>query len=319
MVRTAGICSQELPSQRVEHPDALPTKGTRELRAADYVYQIKRLAHPLLECPIFPVLANYIEGFAAFRQMLEAEIAHIRAARRQAAGVFYNQEADERTNPIFLDLRQYDLPGVQIVDDLTFRITLTKSYPQFLYWLAMPFFSPVPWEVDRFYTQSAAVARNLTLDRFPVGTGPFTLAVYQPNYRVVLRHNAHFHPETYPEEGSPENAARGLLADRGKPLPFLEEAVYVLEKESVPRWNKFLQGYYDDSGISSDVFDQAVQISAAGGAELTDALRAKHIRLETDVAPTTYYYAFNMLDEVVGGYDTEKAQAPSGAVYRSQY
>ena len=47
----------------VEHPDALPVKGTRELRAADYVYQIKRLAHPLLECPIFPLLANYIEGF----------------------------------------------------------------------------------------------------------------------------------------------------------------------------------------------------------------------------------------------------------------
>jgi oligopeptide transport system substrate-binding protein len=290
----------------VEHPDALPAKGTRELRAADYVYQIKRLAHPLLECPIFPVLANYIKGFAEFRQMLEGEIAHIRAARRQAAGVFYNQEADERTNPIFLDLRQYDLPGVQIVDELTFRIALTKKYPQFLYWLAMPFFSPVPWEVDRFYTQSAAVARNLTLDRFPVGTGPFTLAVYQPNYRVVLRHNAHFHSETYPEEGSPENAARGLLTDRGKPLPFLEEAVYVLEKESVPRWNKFLQGYYDDSGISSDVFDQAVQISATGGADLTDALRAKHIRLETNVAPTTYYYAFNMLDEVVGGYDTKK-------------
>ena len=242
----------------------------------------------------------------AFRQMLEAEIAHIRAARRQAAGVFYNQEADERTNPIFLDLRQYDLPGAKIVDDLTFRLTLTKPYPQFLYWLAMPFFAPVPWEVDRFYTQSAAAVRNLTLDRFPVGTGPFTLAVYQPNYRIVLQRNAHFHSETYPEDGSAENAARGLLADRGKPLPFLEEAVYVLEKESVPRWNKFLQGYYDDSGISSDVFDQAVRISAAGGADLTDALGTKGIRLETDVAPTTFYYAFNMLDEVVGGYDMNK-------------
>jgi oligopeptide transport system substrate-binding protein len=290
----------------VEHPDALPDKGTRELRAADYVYQIKRLAHPLLECPIFPVLANYIEGFAAFRQTLEGEIARLRAARRQAAGVFYNQEADERTNPIFLDLRRYDLPGVQIIDDLTFRITLTKKYPQFLYWLAMPFFSPVPWEVDRFYTQSAAIAQNLTLDRFPVGTGPFTLAVFQPNYRMVLRRNAHVHPETYPEEGSAEDAARGLLDDRGKPLPFLDEAVYVLEKESVPRWNKFLQGYYDDSEIGSDVFDQAVQLSATGGVELTDVLRAKRIRLETDVAPTTLYYAFNMLDEVVGGYDANK-------------
>jgi ABC-type oligopeptide transport system substrate-binding subunit len=139
---------------------------------------------------------------------------------------------------------------------------------------------------------------------------------------MVLHRNAHFHPETYPEEGSPENAARGLLADCGKPLPFLEEAIYMLEKESVPRWNKFLQGYYDDSEISSDVFDQAVQISAAGGAELTDALRAKGIRLETDVAPTTFYYAFNMLDEVVGGYDMKKRklrQALSMALNIEEY
>jgi oligopeptide transport system substrate-binding protein len=137
-----------------------------------------------------------------------------------------------------------------------------------------------------------------------------------------LRRNAHVRPETYPEEGSAEDAARGLLDDRGKPLPFLDEAVYVLEKESVPRWNKFLQGYYDDSEIGSDVFDQAVQISATGGVELTDALRAKRIRLETDVAPTTFYYAFNMLDEVVGGYDAKKRklrQALSIALNTEEY
>src|SRR5262249_5277290 len=268
--------------------------------------QIKRLAHPLLQCPIATVMDNYIKGFRDFRQMLERELVRLRAARRQAAGRLYNQEADERINPIFLDLRQYDLPGVQVIDDLTFRITLTKKYPQFLYWLAMPFFSPIPWEVDRFYTQAAAVAQNLTLDRFPVGTGAFTLSVNQSNYRMVLRRHAHFHPETYPAEGTPEDSVRGLLADRGKPLPFLDAATYVLEKEGVPRWNKFLQGYYDTSGIDSDVFDQAVLISAAGDMELTEALQAKHVRLETDVSPSTSYYAFNMLDDVVGGYDVKR-------------
>jgi oligopeptide transport system substrate-binding protein len=302
-----GTYRWHLPSgasfPQIEHPDDLPQKATRDLRAADYVYQIKRLAHPLIECPIFPLLANYIDGFAAFRATLEDEIDRRRAARRQAGGAFYNQEADERINPIYLDLRQYDLPGVQAIDDLTFRITLTKKYPQFIYWLAMPFFAPMPWEADRFYTQAAAVAQNITLDRFPVGTGPFTLAMNQSNYRMVLRRNAHFHRETYPEQGTPEDQAHGLLADRGKPLPFLEEAVYVLEKESIPRWNKFLQGYYDTSGIGSDVFDQAVQVSVGGGVALTEALRAKHIRLLTAISPTTQYYAFNMLDDVVGGYD----------------
>jgi ABC-type transport system substrate-binding protein len=170
----------------------------------------------------------------------------------------------------------------------------------------MPFFAPLPWEVDRFYTQAAAVAQNITLDRFPVGTGPFTLAMNQPNYRMVLRRNAQFHGERYPQEGAPEDNALGLLADQGQPLPFLDAAIYVLEKEGVPRWNKFLQGYYDTSGIGTDVFDQAVRISVAGGVDLTETLRAKQMRLLTDIAPSTSYYAFNMLDEVVGGYDDRK-------------
>jgi ABC-type transport system substrate-binding protein len=290
----------------IEHPDDLPEKGSRELRAEDYVYQIKRLAHPLLDCPIFALLANYIDGFAEFHDTLNREITRIRAERRQAAGVFYNQEADERANPIYLDLRQYDLPGARAVDPFTLRITLKRKYPQFVYWLAMSFFAPIPWEADRFYTQSAAVEQNIILDRFPVGTGPFTLAVNQPNYRMVLRRNPNFHEEQYPEQGAAEDDALGLLADRGKRLPFLEEAIYVLEKEGISQWNKFLQGYYDNSGIGSDVFDQAVQISAAGSVELTPALHEKNIRLLTAISPTTSYYAFNMLDDVVGGYDDKK-------------
>ncbi len=306
----------------ITHPDDLPEKGSRELRAEDYVYQIKRLAHPLLECPIFALLSNYIEGFAEFHNLLDREIERIRAERRRAAGVFYNQEADERAHPIYLDLRQYDLTGVQTLDPLTLRITLKKKYPQFVYWLAMSFFSPIPWEADRFYSQAAAVAQNITLNRFPVGTGPFTLVVNQPNYHMVLRRNPNFHEETYPTEGTPEDETLGLLADRGKLLPFLEEAVFVLEKESVSHWNKFLQGYYDSSGIGSDVFDQAVRISSAGAAELTDEMRAQGIRLLTAVSPATDYYAFNMLDDVVGGYDEKKRklrQALSIAINEEEF
>jgi ABC-type transport system substrate-binding protein len=234
----------------------------------------------------------------------------------------YNQEADERANPIYIDLRKYDLPGVQVVDALTLRITLKKKYPQFIYWLAMPFFAPVPWEVDRFYTQAAALEQNITLDRFPVGTGAYTLAVNQPNYRMVLRRNPNFHAEQYPTEGEPEDEAAGLLTDRGKPLPFLDEAVYVLEKEGVSQWNKFLQGYYDNSGIGGDVFDQAVQIAASGAVELTPAMKDKGVRLLTATAPSTSYYAFNMLDDVVGGYDDKKRklrQAVSIAINQEEF
>jgi hypothetical protein len=42
--------------------------------------------------------------------------------------------------------------------------------------------------------------------------------------------------------------------------PFIDKVVFTREKESIPYWNKFLQGYYDASGVSSDNFDQAVQM-----------------------------------------------------------
>lgn len=86
------------------------------------------------------------------------------------------------------------------------------------------------------------------------------LAENDPNRRMVLLRNPNFHGERYPCEGEAEDAAAGLLVDCGKPLPFIERAVFTREKEAIPYWNKFLQGYYDASGISSDSFDQAVRM-----------------------------------------------------------
>ncbi|MDO6805188.1 hypothetical protein Q4595_22240, partial [Wenyingzhuangia sp. 1_MG-2023] len=77
-------------------------------------------------------------------------------------------------------------------------------------------------------------------------------------------------------------------------------AVYRLEKESIPLWTKFLQGYYDRSGIASDSFDQAISIGAAG-IHLSQEMQDMGIRMEIEVVPGTYYLAFNMLDPVVGG------------------
>jgi len=83
--------------------------------------------------------------------------------------------------------------------------------------------------------------------------------------------------------------------------------VYSLEKEAIPTWNKFLQGYYDVSGVSSDSFDQAVQIGSGGDIALTPEMRDKGIHLSTAVSTSIFYMGFNMLDPVVGG-DSEQAR-----------
>jgi len=257
--------------------------GTRELVAADYVHQLKRLAHPQLHSPIMQLMGDYIVGL----KELAAELAGAAKAMPKDG---------------FLDLTRFDLAGAQVIDRYTYRIRVHGKYPQFVYWLAMPFFAPIPLESDRFYAQPGMAERNISLDWFPVGTGPYMLTVNNPNRQMVLERNPNFSGEVYPAEGEPGDAEAGLFKDAGRPLPFIDKVVFALEKEQIPYWNKFLQGYYDASGIASDTFDQAVQFTGQGDVTLSDEMQKRGIRLQTSVATSVFYLGFNMLDPVVGGY-----------------
>jgi ABC-type transport system substrate-binding protein len=266
--------------------------GTRAVTAADYAYQIKRLVHPQLHTPIAAVMSEYIVGLKDY------------AATLQTAAKAHPDE--------FLDLNRYPLPGVEVVDDTTYRIIIRGKYPQFAYWLAMPFFSPMPQEAERFYAQPGMRERNLTLDWWPVGSGPYYLSENDPNRRMVLTRNPYYASEDYPTEGEAGDAAAGLLADAGKPLPLIDKIVFSLEKETIPYWNKFLQGYYDASGISSESFDQAVQVGVSGEANVSEEMQAQGITLSTAVATSTMYTGFNWLDPVVGGNCPSPQPSPAG-------
>jgi len=272
-----------------------PQTGTRELVADDYLYQIKRLAHPRVNSPIFGHISEYIVGLKDLSATLKAENQRLLKAHETEFG-----KADKGLP--WIDLRKFPLAGVEVIDRHTYRVRLKGLYPQFVYWLAMPFFAPVPVEADRFYAQRGMNdGRNLTLDWWPIGTGPYMLTENNPNARMVLERNPHFRGEPYPSEGEPGDREAGLLANAGKTAPFIDRVVYTREKEGIPYWNKFLQGYYDQSGISSDNFDQAVRIDLEGEASLTPEMEERGIRLRTSVGTSTFYLAFNFLDPVVGG------------------
>jgi ABC-type transport system substrate-binding protein len=269
--------------------------GTRELVAEDFVYQIKRLAHPRQTAPIYGHMSEYIEGLKELAERLRKDNDQIVKTHRARYG-----DADKGLP--WLDLRSYAVSGVQLVDRYTYRVGIKGKYPQFMYWLAMPFFAPIPWEADQFYAQRGMnEGRNITLDWYPVGTGPYMLTENDPNARMVLARNPNYRGEPFPSEGEPGDRDKGLLRDAGKTMPFIERVVFSREKEGIPYWNKFLQGYYDRSGIASDNFDQAVQFSVEGQATLTPEMEAKGISLSTSVATSTFYLAFNFLDPVVGG------------------
>lgn len=263
--------------------------GTRELTAQDYVFQIKRLADPTLNSPIAGMMANHIVGFKDFGEKLKK-----------------NYAAQKQDKAPYAILQDTPLEGVKALDKYTYEIKINGKYPQFVDWLAMPFFAPIPWEAIQFYGQPLLAQRNITLDWYPVGTGPFLLAVNNPNLQMILAKNPNYHGELYPSSGDKGDAEKGLLKKAGQPLPFLDNIVFVLEKESIPYWNKFLQGYYDQSGVSSNNFDQALQSVGAGNLALSKKMEEKNIRLSSSVLPTIFYWGFNMLDDTVGGYTAEK-------------
>lgn len=267
--------------QVIESLSDFTETGTRELTAEDYIYQVKRLAHPKIHSPIAEIMKHYIVGLDDFAQQLKEK-------------------------PV-KDYNRIVVTGLEALGRYQYRIRIKGKYPQFRFWLAMPFFAPMPWEADRFYSQQGLKDKNITLDWYPIGTGPYQLTENNPNRRMVLDKNPNFHTEFYPRQGEQLDKEQGLLIDAGKQLPFIDKVVYTLEKESIPYWNKFLQGYYDASGIASDSFDQAVQFTGAGEVSLTQGMKDKGIQLQTAVATSIFYMGFNMLDDVVGG-NSEQAR-----------
>ena len=263
--------------------------STRELIADDYVYEIKRMAHPATHSPIASLMSEYIVGLRDLSKELRS-----------------NYKAEDKP---FIDLTKVSMEGVQVIDRYTYEIKLKGKYPQFIYWLSMSFFAPMPWEADLFYSQPGMDDKNISLNWYPVGTGPFMLTENNPNRQMVLSRNPNFHGETYPVEGEPEDQSAGLLENAGQNLPFIDKAIYSLEKEAIPSWNKFLQGFYDTSGVASDSFDQAVQFGAKGDAQLTDDMKDKGIKLLTAVTTSSFYMGFNMLDDVVGGHGSNPGRA----------
>ena len=172
----------------MQAPTDLPQQATRELVADDYVFEIKRLAHPRLNSPIFGLMSDYILGLKEYGELLSQE------NKKLKNGI--GAEA-------YLDLKRYPLVGAEALDRYRYRIRIKGKYAQFQYWLAMPFFAPVPWEVEKFYAQPGMKAKNFVLDWYPVGTGPYLLAENNPNKQMVLVKNPNFHGEHYPSAGEP--------------------------------------------------------------------------------------------------------------------
>lgn len=226
----------------------------RRATAEDFVYSVKRLADAKVSSSGWWLVEGKVEGVDAFRE----------ASRNPDAPTDYS----------------LDVPGLRALDDRTVRIRLTRPDPEFLWALAMPYFSLVPREAVETYGERFGTCE--------AGSGPFTLASWRRGHRMVFvrrpGRDAARDRTPPPEPGEPA----------GTPFASVE---YLGMADASTRWLSFLRGTFDVAfDVSRDNWDAVVREDGS----LAPELAARGVRLVSEPALESYYLGFNMDDPVLG-------------------
>lgn len=271
----------------------------RSIHADDFVFALSRLADPGVGSPVVDPFSA-LRGFAAFGQRLK---------ERRA------KDAAFKKKPLVEQYREIGgFEGAQSAGERELIVRIDQPYPQILYWFAMNFSSPIPWEAIEYYDGEEG---RPTFSEHPVASGPFVLSQYDKRARMVLRKNPDWYGVRHPEWRAPgatfpstegvsdlSTAERAHLeASRGLALPLLDRIEYRREEERIPAFSKFMQGYYDLSAVVRESFNQIVH---EGG--LSKEMQERGMQLEKSVSPAVYYMGFNLDDPVVGLPGGERAR-----------
>jgi oligopeptide transport system substrate-binding protein len=239
------------------HDDkCFPEGKGRELTAHDFAYSIKRLADPKLQGLGWWVIDGKIAGLNQWR-----------LNNKKREKVDYEEAVE----------------GIKVLDKYTIQFKLSKSFPQFLYAMAMGFTAAVPREAVEKYGRSFM--------NHPIGTGPFRIkdGIYRQTKRIEYYKNPTYWNHTYPCEGAEEFVKQGFLKDCGKQLPLVDKLVVQISEESQPRWLNFERGRFDYIQIPKDNFDSVIP----DGKTLSKDMVKRGITLQVVPQIDITYSAFN--------------------------
>ena len=254
------------------HDDpCFPDGKGREVTAGDVYYGWQRMSDPKVECPIVSSLGDYVEG------------------------LWDNFQAAKKNNDV-LDYAR-PLPGVEVVDDYTFRIRLKKPYPQLIYWMAMHFASPVAREAVEYYDPKKYPGRD-SFSFHPVGHGPYAWVKdsYVRGQRIRFVRHPRYITSSFPKSGWPAEREAFCRPLAGKALPLSDELQILYIKELLPVWLLTKQGYIDRYGVQKEAFN-AVVTNTYG---LSPELASRGMSLEKDTEVGTFYALLNMKHPVLG-------------------
>ncbi len=253
------------------HDDAcFPGGKGRELSAQDFVYSIKRLADPKLQSTGWWLLQDKILGLDEWRNKYSGK-----------PEVDYSEVVE----------------GLKALDQHTLQFKLKKSFPQFLYALAMPFTFVVPEEAVKKYGKEFI--------NHPVGTGPFILPIFTQSNKITYSKNPTFRKKLYPSDATEEFATPEFLTDAGKQLPLVDKIEVNIIKESQPKWLNFQKGKIDYISIPKDNFNQVINSNNG----LNEEMAKKGIILKVNTALDIAYISFNHDNPIFKNIDLRRAMS----------
>lgn len=235
-------------------------KTGRELTAHDFVVQFKRLSLESLKSPGRSLFLDLIEGFET-----------------------YGKEVNENWQ-LF---PKVSLKGVQAVDDYTLKIKLKRPEPNLIYYLALNFVSPIPWEIVEYYKND--------LDEVLIGTGPYLFNGYDGSF-FEMKKFKDYRLDYYPSSGDRYANVQNLLNSSKERIPFIDEVRFYITSNENDRWNKFLNREIDLLNVPKTLLPRLYDENG----ELSEELKQNEIQLKHFPILANRWLAFNMRDPLVG-------------------
>lgn len=242
----------------------------RELTAEDYVYSMKRVLDPANTSPLVAEFDGFVVGV---REAI--------AAASKSGKFNYDTVID----------------GLRVLDRYTFRVTLIKSKPGFIYnFTDCRATCAVARELVEFYGKD--------FGSHPAGSGPYQLVSWKRASKMVFEPNPNFREEYFDGEPAPgdKEAETILKMHKGKRLPMVHRIEVSVIEEMQPRWISFLGGGQDLLWRLPEEFATV----AVPGNKIAPNLMKLGIEFAQVPNLDLVYMYFNMNDTVVGGYTPEK-------------
>jgi oligopeptide transport system substrate-binding protein len=253
----------KLKNKIIYHSHPVFKGKTRYLKADDFVNQFKRLAMDSLKSPGRSLFSGLILGF---------------------------DDYGKKINENWKKIKTTPLEGVSALDDQTLMIKMSRPEPNMIYYLALNFAVPVPWEL--------LVAEENKLDKVLVGTGPYEYTGFVNNY-FGMKNFVNYRLDFYPSSGDRYANVEKLLISSKEKIPFIDEVRFYVTSQEEERWEMFLKRDIDLLTVPKTFIPKLYDTNG----ELSPELKNKGIILKHFPILANRWLSFNMKDPLLGKND----------------